>query len=584
MRTSNYLITTSKETPSDADTVSHQLMLRAGLIRKLASGLYTWLPLGYRTLQKLTTLIRRSMNETGAMELLMPVVQPSQLWRETDRWTMMGPELLRFKDRNSRDFCLGPTHEEVITDLVRDEINSHRQLPATFYQIQTKFRDEIRPRFGVMRSREFTMKDAYSFHLDQNCLDQTYEVMSQTYSSILDQLQLDYRRVDADSGNIGGNASHEFHVLADSGEDEIVFSNKGDYAANVELAIGTVPQAPNAESQRSSKVVETPAIRTIKDLCSHLSIEPSRCVKTVIVQGCDQQGVRDGSLITLVIRGDQTINETKAEKLKDVAAPLTRATENEITRVFGCVPGYLGPLDNYSKIYADPTAVELTNFTCGANIENKHIQNANWDIPTAGGSAPHYDDILDIRKVREGDLSPDGKGTLSKQRGIEVGHIFQLGKKYSTSMNATALDTTGKGIVLSMGCYGIGVTRLIAACVEQKHDEYGIIWPQSIAPFLLVIIQIDGHKSERVIEISEKLYNSAKDLGVDVLLDDRDKKTSPGTKFADSELIGIPHRLVVSPKAIADGLLEYKDRSTNEKTLKSITECFQLIKDVAEQK
>ena len=584
MRTSKYLITTSKETPSDADTASHQLMLRAGLIRKLASGLYTWLPLGHRTLQKLTEIIRQSMNETGALELLMPVVQPSQLWRETDRWTMMGPELLRFKDRNSRDFCLGPTHEEVITDLVRDEINSHRQLPTTLYQIQTKFRDEIRPRFGVMRSREFIMKDAYSFHLDQNCLDQTYDVMKQTYSSILNQLQLDYRIVDADSGNIGGNASHEFHVLADSGEDEIVFSSKSDYAANVELAIGTIPQSPDAESQRPSEIIETPDITTIKDLCSHLSIEPSRCVKTVIVQGCDQEGIRNGSLITLVIRGDQTINEIKAEKLKDVAAPFTRATENEITSVFGCVPGYLGPLGNDIKIYADPTAAELTNFTCGANIADKHIKNANWDVPSINGSEPHYDDVFDIRKVREGDLSPDGEGTLSKQRGIEVGHIFQLGKKYSASMNATALDTTGKGIVLSMGCYGIGVTRLIAACIEQKHDEYGIIWPKSIAPFLLVIIQVDGHKSEQVIEISEKLYNSAKDLGVDVLLDDRDKKTSPGVKFADSELIGIPHRFVVSPKAIADGFLEYKKRSTNEKTLKSITECLQLINEIAEQK
>ena len=584
MRTSKYLITTSKETPSDADTVSHQLMLRAGLIRKLASGLYTWLPLGHRTLQKLTKIIRKSMDATGAMELLMPVVQPSQLWEETDRWTMMGPELLRFKDRNSRDFCLGPTHEEVITDLVRDEINSYRQLPATLYQIQTKFRDEIRPRFGVMRSREFIMKDAYSFHLDQKCLDQTYEVMSQTYCSILDQLQLDYRIVDADSGNIGGSASHEFHVLADSGEDEIVFSNASDYAANVELARGTVPKSPSAEPPRSSEIVETPAIITTKDLCSHLSIEPIRCVKTIIVQGCDQDGARNGSLITLVIRGDQTISETKTEKLEDIASPLTKATEEEIKQVFGCVPGYLGPLAKNMKTYADPTAAELTNFICGANINDKHIKNANWNVPSITGSKPHYDNVVDMRKVREGDFSPDGKGTLSKQRGIEVGHIFQLGKKYSSSMNATALDTNGKGIVLSMGCYGIGVTRLIAACIEQKHDEHGIAWPANIAPFLLVIIQVDGHKSEQVIEISEKLYNSAKDLDIDVLLDDRDRKTSPGAKFADSELIGIPHRFVVSPRAIADGALEYKERSTNEKTLKTMNECLQLINDIAKQR
>lgn len=583
MRTSKYLITTSKETPSDADTVSHQLMLRAGLIRKLSSGLYTWLPLGHRTLQKLTKIIRESMDETGAMELLMPVVQPSQLWKETDRWTMMGPELLRFKDRNSRDFCLGPTHEEVITDLVRDEINSYRQLPATLYQIQTKFRDEIRPRFGVMRSREFIMKDAYSFHLDQECLDQTYEVMSQTYSSILDQLQLDYRIVDADSGNIGGSASHEFHVLADSGEDEIVFSNASDYAANVELAKGTVPKSPSPQSPNSPEIVETPAIKTITDLCSHLSVERDRCVKTMIVQGCDQDGVRNGSLITLVIRGDQTINETKAEKLEDVASPLTKASEEEIERVFGCDPGYLGPLATDMKIYVDPTAAELTNFTCGANINDKHIKNANWNLPSTTDLKPHYDDIVDIRRVREGDLSPDGKGTLSKQRGIEVGHIFQLGTKYSSSMNATALDKNGKGIILSMGCYGVGVTRLIAACIEQKHDEQGIVWPAIIAPFLLVIIQVDGHKSEQVIETSEKLYNSAKELDIDVLLDDRDKKTSPGAKFADSELIGIPHRFVVSPRAIADGALEYKERNTNEKTLKTVNECLQLINDIAKQ-
>lgn len=584
MRTSKYLITTSKETPSDADTVSHQLMLRAGLIRKLASGVYTWLPLGHRTLQKLIKIIRKSMDDTGAMELLMPVVQPSQLWEETGRWTMMGPELLRFKDRNSRDFCLGPTHEEVITDLVRDEINSYRQLPATLYQIQTKFRDEIRPRFGVMRSREFIMKDAYSFHLDQKCLDQTYEVIRQAYCSILDRLQLDYRIVDADSGNIGGSASHEFHVLADSGEDEIVFSNASDYAANVELAKGTVSKSPSAESPRSSEIVETPAIKTVKDLCSYLSLEPFRCVKTIIVQGCDQDGIRNGSLITLVVRGDQTINETKAEKLEGVASPLTKATDKEIEQRFGCVPGYLGPLAEDIKIYADISAAELTNFTCGANINDKHIKDANWNAPSIADSKPHYDDVVDIRKVLEGDLSPDGKGTLSKQRGIEVGHIFQLEKKYSSSMNATALDKSGKAIVLSMGCYGIGVTRLIAACIEQKHDEQGIVWPANIAPFLLVIIQVDGHKSEQVIEVSEKLYNSAKELDIDVLLDDRDRKTSPGAKFADSELIGIPYRFVVSPRAIADGALEYKERSKNEKTLKPINECFQLINDIAKQR
>jgi len=561
MRASQYLLATVKETPSDAETASHQLMIRAGLIRKLATGLYTWLPLGLRVLRKVTEVVREEMDKAGAMEVSMPIVQPAELWLETGRWQTMGPELLRFKDRHDRDFCLGPTHEEVITDLVHNEINSYRQLPANLYQIQTKFRDERRPRFGVMRAREFTMKDAYSFHMNQESLDQTYQIMHATYSAIFSRLGLDFRPVAADSGNIGGNTSHEFHVLADSGEDEIVFSSDGNYAANMEMATGTLPPLPQETSRRAKHEVATGDAHSIEDLCTHLSINATACVKTLVVHGCDAEGEKSGELIALYLRGDQTLNETKTAKLARVFSPLEFADDEVIEATLGCKPGAIGPNSKCAFSYADPSALGLVNFVCGANKEDTHFIDANWDDET------RYDEVADIRCVQEGDISPDGKGTLAVKRGIEVGHIFQLGDKYSAALKATALDENGKSVVMSMGCYGIGVTRVVAACIEQNHDEHGIIWPENIAPYSLVIVQVDAHKSELVRKVSEEIYQLAQGLGIEVLLDDRDKKTSPGVKFADSELIGIPHRLVISPRSLADGVVEYKRRGEADKQL-----------------
>ena len=561
MRASQYLLATVKETPSDAETASHQLMIRAGLIRKLATGLYTWLPLGLRVLRKVTEVVREEMDKAGAMEVSMPIVQPAELWLETGRWQTMGPELLRFKDRHDRDFCLGPTHEEVITDLVRNEINSYRQLPANLYQIQTKFRDERRPRFGVMRAREFTMKDAYSFHMNQESLDQTYQIMHATYSAIFSRLGLDFRPVAADSGNIGGNTSHEFHVLADSGEDEIVFSSDGNYAANMEMATGTLPPLPQETSRRAKHEVATGDAHSIEDLCTHLSINATACVKTLVVHGCDAEGEKSGELIALYLRGDQTLNETKTAKLARVFSPLEFADDEVIEATLGCKPGAIGPNSKCAFSYADPSVLGLVNFVCGANKEDTHFIDANWDDET------RYDEVADIRCVQEGDISPDGKGTLAVKRGIEVGHIFQLGDKYSAALKATALDENGKSVVMSMGCYGIGVTRVVAACIEQNHDEHGIIWPENIAPYSLVIVQVDAHKSELVRTVSEEIYQLSEGLGIEVLLDDRDKKTSPGVKFADSELIGIPHRLVISPRSLADGVVEYKRRGEADKQL-----------------
>ena len=561
MRASQYLLATVKETPSDAETASHQLMIRAGLIRKLATGLYTWLPLGLRVLRKVTEVVREEMDKAGAMEVSMPIVQPAELWLETGRWQTMGPELLRFKDRHDRDFCLGPTHEEVITDLVHNEINSYRQLPANLYQIQTKFRDERRPRFGVMRAREFTMKDAYSFHMNQESLDQTYQIMHATYSAIFSRLGLDFRPVAADSGNIGGNTSHEFHVLADSGEDEIVFSSDGNYAANMEMATGTLTPLPQETSRRAKHEVATGDAHSIEDLCTHLSINATACVKTLVVHGCDAEGEKSGELIALYLRGDQTLNETKTAKLARVFSPLEFADDEVIEATLGCKPGAIGPNSKCAFSYADPSALGLVNFVCGANKEDTHFIDANWDDET------RYDEVADIRCVQEGDISPDGKGTLAVKRGIEVGHIFQLGDKYSAALKATALDENGKSVVMSMGCYGIGVTRVVAACIEQNHDEHGIIWPENIAPYSLVIVQVDAHKSELVRTVSEEIYQLAQGLGIEVLLDDRDKKTSPGVKFADSELIGIPHRLVISPRSLADGVVEYKRRGEADKQL-----------------
>ncbi|NKB31934.1 MAG: proline--tRNA ligase [Pseudomonadales bacterium] len=559
MRTSKFLLATIKETPADAEIISHQLMVRAGLIRKLASGLYSWLPLGFKVLNKVTQIVREEMDKSGAMEVVMPVVQPSELWEESGRWQGMGPELLRFQDRHERDFCLGPTHEEVITDIVRSEYSSYKQLPAILYQIQSKFRDERRPRFGIMRSREFIMKDAYSFHKDEESLQQTYEVMHQTYCNIFSRLGLDYRPVIADSGNIGGSTSHEFHVLADSGEDEIVFSSDSNYAANRELAEGGLA-SPNADEESlEQQTVDTGDATTIDQVSALLHIEPTKMVKTLLVHGADKEGNRTDDLVALLLRGDQELNETKAQKLDGVAAPLHFADDDSIKKTIGCPPGCIGPQNLSIRIIADHSVTDLKNFACGANTEGKHITNQNWSDQCK------FNDSADIRKIQEGDPSPDGQGTLSIKRGIEVGHIFQLGKKYSEALNATVLDENGKAVVMPMGCYGIGVTRIVAACIEQSHDDKGIIWPENITPFHLIVVQIDAHKSDQVKAYSEQIYADAQALGLEVLLDDRDKKTSPGVKFAESELIGIPHRVVVSPRSLADNVVEYTSRSSGEK-------------------
>jgi prolyl-tRNA synthetase len=559
MRASKYLLATIKETPTDAEIVSHQLMLRAGMVRKLASGLYTWLPLGQRVLHKVTHIIREEMDRSGAMELSMPVVQNAELWRESGRWQDMGPELLRFKDRHERDFCLGPTHEEVITDLIRQECNSYKQLPANFYQIQTKFRDETRPRFGVMRAREFIMKDAYSFHIDQASLEETYQIMHQTYCKIFTRLGLNFRPVLADSGNIGGSASHEFHVLADSGEDEIVFSTESDYAANRDLAEGTIPPEPSDNPKIKTLLVDTGDAHTIEDVAARLSIDTKVIVKTLLVHAEDANGETNNDVVALLLRGDQELNEIKAQKIKGVASPLTFANEKTIEKLIGCPPGCIGPVKLPVRAIADHSVTELKNFVCGANQLGRHYQDANWNDNIK------FNEKADLRRVKSGDLSPDGKGVLSINRGIEVGHIFQLGTKYSQAFNATVLDENGKSTAMSMGCYGIGITRVIAACIEQNHDECGIIWPENIAPFDLIILQIDAYKSKQVKAVSESLYQEAQELGIEVLMDDRDKKTSPGVKFVESELIGIPHRIVVSPRSLAEGTVEYVRRAEGEK-------------------
>ena len=559
MRASNYLLATLKETPADAEVISHQLMLRAGMIRKLASGLYTWLPLGTRVLRKVSQIVREEMDRSGAMEVSMPVVQHAELWEESGRWHSMGPELLRFKDRHERDFCLGPTHEEVITELAKNEYGSYKQLPANLYQIQTKFRDERRPRFGVMRSREFIMKDAYSFHANEESLEQTYEVMHATYSAIFERLGLEFRAVVADSGNIGGNTSHEFHVLADSGEDEIAFSDSSKYAANIEMAKGLLPDEPDTGEMLTSECVSTGDAHSIDAVSDLLQTQTSRIVKTLLVRGADEQGEANGELIALLLRGDQELNETKAQKLSGVLSPLTFATDEEVKDIIGCDPGAIGPVKLNIRTIADLSVVTMKNFVCGANLNNHHLRNANWEQDC------HFHESADIRKALSGDRSPDGNGTLSIKRGIEVGHIFKLGKKYSSALGATVLDENGKAVVMSMGCYGIGVTRVVAACIEQNHDEKGIIWPENIAPFQLVIVQLDAHKSAQVPAVAESIYEQATAMGIEVLLDDRDKKTSPGVKFAESELLGIPHRLVVSARGIAEDSIEHTFRRTREK-------------------
>ncbi|ENH4890550.1 proline--tRNA ligase [Salmonella enterica] len=556
MRTSQYLLSTLKETPADAEVISHQLMLRAGMIRKLASGLYTWLPTGLRVLKKVENIVREEMNNAGAIEVSMPVVQPADLWQESGRWEQYGPELLRFVDRGERPFVLGPTHEEVITDLVRNELSSYKQLPLNFFQIQTKFRDEVRPRFGVMRSREFLMKDAYSFHTSQESLQETYDAMYAAYSRIFSRMGLDFRAVQADTGSIGGNASHEFQVLAQSGEDDIVFSDVSDYAANIELAEAIAPQTPRAAATQEMTLVDTPNAKTIAELVEQFNLPIEKTVKTLLVKA-----VKDSKspLVALLVRGDHELNEVKAEKLPHVASPLTFATEEEIRAVINAGPGSLGPVNMPIPVIIDRTVAAMSDFSAGANIDGKHYFGINWDRDVATPV------VADIRNVVAGDPSPDGQGTLLIKRGIEVGHIFQLGTKYSEALKASVQGEDGRNQILTMGCYGIGVTRVVAAAIEQNFDERGIVWPDAIAPFQVAILPMNMHKSFRVQELAEKLYSELRAQGIEVLMDDR--KERPGVMFADMELIGIPHTIVIGDRNLDNDDIEYKYRRSGEKSL-----------------
>jgi prolyl-tRNA synthetase len=550
MRTSQFPLSTVKETPADAEIASHKLMIRAGLIRKLAAGVYTWLPLGLRVLRKVEQITRDEMNKAGALEVLMPALQPAELWQETGRWEKYGPELARLQDRHHRDFCLGPTHEEIITDLARHELKSYKQLPITYYQIQSKFRDEIRPRFGVMRSREFIMKDAYSFHLDQASLQQTYDLMYRTYSAIFSRFGLKFRAVMADSGAIGGAVSHEFHVLAESGEDAIAFSTESAYAANIEKAEALLPLGRRAEPSQALALVETPSQRSIHEISQFFSILPQQCLKTLIVRG-------DQGLTAIVLRGDHELNPVKAEKLEGIASPLQMASDEEIVAHCGCKPGFLGPIGLNIPIIADRSVTLMSDFVCGANQEDKHYSGVNWgrdlSLPTR---------IEDVRLVVEGDPSPDGKGQITIARGIEVGHIFQLGTKYSESMNASIVNEAGKNQTMIMGCYGIGISRVVAAAIEQGHDERGIIWPNELAPFQIAICPMNMYKSDRLQQTVESIYHDLLAAGFEVLLDDR--KVRAGFMFSDMELIGIPHRIVLGDRGLDSGTVEYQGRTDNE--------------------
>ena len=551
MYLSKFRITTLKETPADAEISSHQLMLRAGLIRRLASGLYSWLPLGVRVLRKVENIVRDEMNKSGGLEVLMPTVQPAELWQESGRWEQYGTELLRFNDRHGREFCYGPTHEEIITDLARRELSSYKQLPVNYYQIQTKFRDEVRPRFGVMRSREFLMKDAYSFHIDQESLQATYDVMFQTYSNIFNRMNLKFRAVMADSGSIGGSGSHEFHVLADSGEDALAVSDKSDYAANVEKAetLASTEARPAANAEMQS--IDTPDQHSIEEISKFLNVDAAQCVKTLLVEGSEEN-----SVVALVLRGDHELNEIKAEHQDVIASPLCFASEAQIKAVANCEPGSIGPVGLKITIIADHAALQLADFVCGANENGKHFTGVNWerDLPLASAA--------DLRNVVEGDASPDGKGQLNIVRGIEVGHIFQLGNKYSEAMNAKVLNENGKSVTMTMGCYGIGVTRVVAAAIEQNHDDNGIIWPQSIAPFDVAIAPINLQKSDAVRDAAIKLHDELTAAGLDVLL--FDQKARLGGMLADIDLIGIPHRVVIGDRGLTDGKVEYKGRADDD--------------------
>ncbi|MBE0493619.1 MAG: proline--tRNA ligase [Thiomicrospira sp.] len=548
MKTSQFLLATTRETPADAEIISHQLMIRAGLIRRLAGGLYTWLPLGLRVLRKVENIIRQEMDKAGAQEVLMPVVQPAELWQESGRWQEYGAELLRINDRHNREFCLGPTHEEVITDLIRKEIRSYKQLPVNFYQIQTKFRDEIRPRFGVMRSREFIMKDAYSFHIDRASLEATYQVMYDTYHRIFERMGLNFRAVQADTGSIGGDGSHEFHVLADSGEDAIAFSTESNFAANVELAEAVAPSGARPAPGLVLAEVATPKTHSIEDVCALLKVEAKQTIKTLLVQGADQAS----PVVALVLRGDHEVNDIKVEKLAQVASPMTFANAEQIQQAAGCDAGSIGPVGLTIPVIVDRSAAHLSDFVCGANKTGYHLTGVNWERDVQPGL------VADIRNVVEGDPSPDGHGFIQIRRGIEVGHIFQLGDKYSSALNANVLNENSRAQTLEMGCYGIGVTRLVAAAIEQNHDDKGVIWPESLAPFQVCIVPMQMHKSPRVKEVVEQLYQDLSAKGIDVLFDDRNER--PGVMFNDMELIGIPHRIVVGERGLDDGMIEYKNR------------------------
>jgi prolyl-tRNA synthetase len=564
VRLSQYPINTVKETPADAEIVSHKLMLRAGLIRRLAAGLYSWLPMGLRTLRKVERIVREEMDRAGALELVMPVIQPAELWQESGRWEKYGPELLRMKDRHKRDYVAGPTHEEVITDIARRELKSYRQLPVNFYQIQTKFRDEIRPRFGVMRAREFIMKDAYSFHADEVSLNEGYRAMYDAYTRIFTRTGLKFRAVRADSGAIGGDVSQEFHVLAASGEDAIVFSDSDEYAANLEAAAALPPTEPRPAATKPLEKVATPGARTIEQLTQFLKIPPSACIKTLLVDGDDE------SVVALVVRGDHELNAIKAAKLPGVVGPLRMASGERIAGA-GTSAGFIGPVGLKVKhLYVDHSAFAMADFVCGANDADAHLTGVNWDRDVQGAVA------ADLRNVIEGDPSPSGRGTLKIARGIEVGHIFQLGCKYSDPMKAVVLDESGREVTMFMGCYGIGVTRIVAAAIEQNHDERGIIWPDPIAPFQVVLVPLNLQKSDRVREVANRLYGELTAAGIEVLYDDRDAR--PGVKFADAELLGIPHRVVVAERGLEAGKLEYRHRRDTESTDFAANEALEFIR------
>ena len=568
MRISKLFIPTLREAPADAEIISHQLMLRAGLVRQTAAGIYSWLPLGLRVLRKIENIVRQEMDRAGALEVSMPSVQPAELWQESGRWDQYGPELLRIRDRHRREFCLGPTHEEIITDLIRDEIRSYKQLPANFYQIQTKFRDEVRPRFGIMRAREFLMKDAYSFHLDEACLQRTYEQMYQTYVRIFERLGLEFRAVLADSGSIGGNTSHEFHVLAESGEDRIAFSSEGDFAANVELVAAPSEHTERPAAAEQMSCVDTPGSHSIEQVSEFFHVSPGQCAKTLIVEGVDD------SLVALVLRGDHELNAVKAGKLSQVAKPFRFAGDQRIRAVLGCDPGSIGPVDAGITVIADHSASVLGDFVCGANSDGKHLRGVNWgrDLPEP--------EVVDLRNVGEGEPSPDGAGVLKIRRGIEVGHIFKLGDKYTQAMKVGCLNEAGQSVTLTMGCYGIGVSRLVAAAIEQNNDENGIIWPQSIAPFQVALAPINMHKSQRLREAVDELYAQLGERGIDVLLYDRPGRA--GVMFKDLDLIGIPHRLVLGDRGLDKATIEYKGRRDTESRELPLDEAVSFISSCLE--